>query len=234
MRSFINWGILQRIENSPKDFIVQRKVSLLSAFLFGYEDCYLQLENEKQLELEYEGMLSLEEYAREKYHAGNIGTRNFESIISFTCEDERDFFYKYLDFLKEYEQKHPVKDVISFSLKETPLFELKEMLGGMRKRYPMYFGNYDISGLRAFFDGYFLCKKEYNIPLTAFEIKVREFTDRIICETLNISGEFVTWDRLYRFDRDWQAWGEIEERTAKGILENFWVDLEEFIGEKIE
>jgi hypothetical protein len=232
MRSFINWDILQRIENSPKEFIVQRNVGLLNAFLFGYEIFFLQLKNEEQLKVKYDNVPSLDEYARNKYCADNIGTRNFTSIISFTCEDERDFFDKYLDFLKEYEQQYPVQETIFYTLKEKP-FVLKELLTGMRKRYPMYFGYYDISCLRAFFDGYFLCKQEYNIPMTIFDTKVREFTESIICESLNITGEFVTWDRLYRYDRHWNAWGEIIETDAKKILEDFWIDLEKFTGETI-
>ena len=232
MRSFINWNILQRIENSPKEFIIQRDVALLSAFLFGYEDFFLQLENEKQLKAKYDNVPSLQEYALKKYNADNIGSRNVKSIISFTCEDERDFFDKYFDFMKEYEQRYPVQETISYTLKETS-YILKEFLTEMRKRYPMYFGNYDISCLRAFLDGYFICKKDYKIPFTTFDTKVREFTESIICEDLNLTGEFVTWDRLYRYDRDWNAWGRISETTAKEILEKFWIDLEKFTGETI-
>ena len=252
MRNFINWNILQRIENSPKEFIVQRNVTLLDAFLLGYEDFFLQLENEEQLKAKYANVPSAEEYARKKYDAGNIGSRNFKSILSFTCEDERDFFDKYFEFLKEYEQKYPVQETVSYILRKTPArltlqqaepdfytlperpHVLKELLAGMRKRYLMYFGIYDISCFRAFLDGYFLCKKEYNIPFTTFDIKVKKFTESIICKALKLTGEFVTWDRLYRYDRDWNAWGKIEEAKAKKILEEFWIDLEKFTGETIE
>lgn len=225
---------MQRIENSPKEFIVQREVSMLNAFLFGYEHIYLQLANEEELKAKYTNVPSIEEYTRKKYHADNIGTRNFESIISFTCEGEQDFFYKYFEFLKEYEQKYPIQEAISYRLREIPRFEIKEMLIGMRKRFPMYFGDYEISKFRAFLDGYFLCKHEYHIPLTTFDTKVKDFTTNIVCENLNLSGEFVTWDRLYRYDRDSSAWGQIDDKNAKKILEDFWTDLEKFTGEKIE
>ena len=233
MRSFINWDTLQRIENSPKEFIVQRNVTLLDAFLFGYGDFLLQLENEEQLKAKYDTVLSLDEYARKKYSADNIGTRNFKSIIAFTCEDDRDFFDKYFDFLKEYEQKYPVQETVSYILKETNC-ELKKLLTGMKNRYPMYFGNYDVSCFRAFLDGYFLCKQEFNVPLTTFDTKVRKFTESIICKSLNITGDFVTWDRLYRYDRDWSAWGKTNETTEKEILEEFWKELEKFTDETIE
>ncbi|MDR2905121.1 MAG: hypothetical protein LBU73_04105 [Helicobacteraceae bacterium] len=252
MRSFINWDILLRIENSPKEFIIQRNVALLNAFLLGYEGVLLQLENEEQLKAKYDAIPSLEEYARKKYNADNIGTRNFKSIISFTCEDERDFFDKYFDFLKEYEQKFPVQESISYILRETSAeltseqkkpdyftvperpCTLEEWLIGIMARFPMYFDYYNISYLRAFLDGYFLCKKEYNIPLTTFETKVRKFTEGIICKDLKLTGEFVSWDRLYRFDRNWSTWGEIEEPAAKKILEEFWKELKQFTGETID
>lgn len=251
MRSFINWDILQRIENSPKDFIVQRDVSLLEAFIMGYEDILLRLGNKDQLEEKYKDVPSINEYVLKKYNADNIGTRNCMSVIQFTCEDEREFFYKYFEFLKEYEQKYPIQETLSYIVSETAVIQaptqsehdyykipqkpniLKSWLTAIKNRPGMYFGYNDISCLRAFLDGYFLCKRDYNIPLTMFDTKVREFTDSIICETINLPGEFVTWDRLYRYDRNWTAWGRIEESVAKNILEDFWKDLEKYTGETL-
>ena len=228
MKSFIAWDIINRIEASPNEFIGSRRVSLLDAFLFGYESIYLQVDREAQLRAKYENIPSLEEYARDKFHADNIGTRNFKSIISFSCEDEQDFFYKYLAFLKKYEQEFPTEETISYTLRETPQFEFKELLTFMRKRYPMYFGDYDLSKFRAFLDGYFLCKKEYRIPLCEFDKIVRTFTNSITCTILDISGEYVTWDRKYSYDRSWNAWGDISDTDRKNILEEFWGDLDEF------
>ena len=253
MRDFINWDILQRIENSPKEYIVQRKVSLLDAFLMGYEFC-LQVENEEQLKIKYESMPSLEEYARKKYNADNIGSRNAINVIAFTCEDERDFFYKYFDFLREYEQEYPILETISYTLRKFDLKDVKpeekhdtyhdltqippkptfrQMLSGMRRRYCMYFGYYDLADFRAFLNGYFVCKKDYNQTIDDFEVKVKTFTEKIRCETVNVNGDFVTWDRLYRYDRDWRAWGPIAENGEK-MIEDFWEDMEAFIGEALD
>ena len=233
MRNFINWAIIQRIEDSPEKFIVQRKVSLMNSFLFGYENIFLRPENEEHLGEKYKDMPSIDEYARKKYHAEKIGTRNFESVISFSCEDERDFFRNYLDFLKEYEDKFPLDHPILYIPRKTPKFSVKELMGGMRRRYSMYFGNYDLSELRAFLDGYFLCKDDYLLSWDQFDTDLKRFTQNIACETLHLTGKFVTWDRKYRYDRDWNAWGSVSEKHAKEILENFWSDLERFTGEKI-
>lgn len=232
MRDFINWNILQRIENSPKEYIVQRDVQLLDAFRMGYEGILLRLENKEQLEEKYTAMPSLNEYGIKKYKADNIGSRNSVTVIQFTCEDEREFFYKYVEFLKEYEQKYPIRETLSYIVRETPVNKtLKQWLTAIKNRPQMYFGSNDISCLRAFLDGYFRCTYDYNIQLTTFDTKVKQFTESITCKTINLSGEFVTWDRLYRYDRNWRAWGRIEDSAAKNILEDFWKDLEKYIGE---
>lgn len=53
MRTFFNWKILSRIEQSPKEYVIQRNVDILSAFLFGYNGILLQLENIDELEQKY-------------------------------------------------------------------------------------------------------------------------------------------------------------------------------------
>lgn len=116
MRSFINWEILQQIENSPGDFIVQRKVSLLNSFLFGYEEVCLKLNDKELLEKKYEKVPSLEDYARVKFKADNIGSRCFDSVISYTCEGEHDYYRKYLCFLHEYETHFPTDEVLSWRI----------------------------------------------------------------------------------------------------------------------
>lgn len=254
MRTFLNWEILKRIEKSPKEYIVQRNVDLLSAFLFGYEDILLELKNKEQLEEKYIKTSSLEDYARLKYNAQNIGTSNFSSIISFYSEDELDFYNNYLSFFKEYEAKHPVQEPISYilrsevkssktisnnknisiepfqydSLPKFP-FSLEKILPHMRKRLPMFFGSYSLAPFRAFLDGYFLCKKDYQIALTPFEQKVKSFTKSIVCGSLGIENEFTTWDRKYRYDRDWKSWGDIDTVKEKDILESFWKDMDAYI-----
>ncbi|MDR2918059.1 MAG: hypothetical protein LBV72_01670 [Tannerella sp.] len=83
-------------------------------------------------------------------------------------------------------------------------------------------------------NGYFRCKTDYHLPLDAFEEKIKNFTQNIRCESLNLTGDFVTWDRLYRYDRNWSSWGQIEEQSGKEMVEHFWIDLEKFIGETLE
>ena len=155
MRSFTNWDILQRIEKSPGEFIGQRKVSLLEAFLLCYERIFLKVENEEFLNEKYKNTPSLEEYARERYHADNIGTRHFRSIISFTSEDERDFFYNYLEFLKVYEKQFPIEEPVRYIIKENPAFTFRKLLTAIKHCYRMWFFFYDLADFRAFLDGYF-------------------------------------------------------------------------------
>jgi len=255
MRTFLNWEILKRIEQSPKEYIIQRNVDIMGAFLYGYERILLKLKNKEELERKYIQMPSIEDYALKKYNAHNIGTRNFTSIISFISEDELDFYNNYISFLKEYETKYPVEETICYILrsevkssenkrKQTStepidhisLAEhsfLKEILPHMRKRFLMHFGKYSLASLRAFIDGYFLCKEDYKISLTSFEQKIKSFIESIICENLILENEFTTWDRKYRYNLDWNSWGYIDTTREKEILESFWKDIEEYIGETI-
>lgn len=247
MRSFYNLELMQRIERSPENYIVQRKVSQFESYMMGY-DMQLQLENEKLLEKKYASMPSLDEYIRHKYHAHNIGTRNCFSIISFVSEDEHDFFQNYFDIHRGYENENPVIESVRYVPREyriftpepnyqksyIPRFALQVYMAAMRKRFRMYFRSYSLADFRAWLDGYFHCKEEYNLPMDAFDIKVREFTRNIICEDLELTGRFVTWDRKYRYDRDWNAWGEIDEAPAKKMLDEFWIDMERYTQEKIE
>lgn len=254
MRTFFNWEILKRIEKSPKEYIVQRNVDLLSAFLFGYEDILLELKDKKELDEKYIKKPSIEDYAIKKYNAQNIGTRNITSIISFISENELDFYNNHLSLIKEYEAKYPIEETICYIVRQEiqnskkeynletssflensltePIASLDELFPHMRKRFLMYFGSYSLASLRAFLDGYFLCKKDYQIDLTPFEQKIKFFTNSIICENLEIENEFTTWDRKYRYDRDWKSWGTIDTTKEKEILESFWKDMDAFIGEK--
>lgn len=234
MRTFIVWDIINRIENAPKEFIGQRKVSLLNSFLFGYDCIYLEVQDEDKLKEKYKDIPSLDEYIRNKYRADHIGSRNFGSIISFLCEDERDYFFNYLAHLKEYEQQFPIEEPIVYVLRNMPRIDLKELLAAIKKRYRMYLPDNSLANLRAFLNGHFQCKKDYHLSLTAFESGIIAFTEQIVCKDLNLTGEYVTWDRKYRYDRDWNSWGETDESDAKKILDSFWKDLEKFTNEIIE
>lgn len=101
----------------------------------------------------------------------------------------------YLAFLHEDETKFPTEEYICWTLSKKPHFEIKELLKRIRKRFSMCFGVCDLAEVRAFFDGYFLCKNDYKIPSDTFDLKIKSFIESIVCEALNLTGEFVTWDR---------------------------------------
>ncbi len=230
MRNFLYGPIMKRIEQAPEHFIVQRDIHLLSAFLYGYQDILLEIDNYSTLCELYLDTPSLEDFARQKYQVSEIRARNFTSLLAWYSEDSRDLFYRYIAFIKEYEATFPVNRDICWVLREKPALPLKILLAGIRRRYPMYFGHNDLSHLRAFLDGYFLCKTEYCLPLDDFEEKVLAFTHSIECEIVSASGLFSTWDRKFRYDREWQPWGDCDGNTATHILAAFWSELEKFTG----
>jgi hypothetical protein len=99
MRDFNNLRLIQKIEDNPSDYIIQRKVNLLNSFLFGYEDILLKLKNIETLKNKYENMPSMDEYAKEKYNVVNIGTRNYKTLLKYNCENEVEYFTVYLQFI---------------------------------------------------------------------------------------------------------------------------------------
>jgi predicted DNA-binding protein YlxM (UPF0122 family) len=233
MRDFNNLDLIQKIENSPFEYIIQRKVNLLDSFLLGYEHILLTIKNIESLQIKYKNTPSMEEYAREKYNGTSIGSRNFKSILKFNCENELEYYDNYLCFIKEYESKHLLENAIEFTINNKPLHTLKNVLHSIKKRFLMYFGNYDLENFRAFFDGYIRCKRDYGIAIDDFENKIIDFLNRIKCDIIDMDGKNITWDRRYRYNMYWDAWGQIGEIQGKKIIDSFFEETENNIGEKL-
>ena len=233
MRDFYNLGLLQKIDNNPLDYIVQRKVNLLDSFLFGYENILLTIENIEILKSKYTHIPSIQEYAIEKYNGQKIGTRGFSGILKYNSENELEYYNNYLLFIREYETKYPLEGIVRFIINDKPKNTLKDVLAAMKARFPMYFGCYELENFRAFFDGYIKSKRDYNIALDDFESKIVQFTEKIKCNIIDMEGENITWDRKYRYNMCLDAWGPIMENQAKGIINKFFKELEDNIGEKI-
>ena len=90
---------------------------ILGAFSFGYHHLNLVLEDKGFLEEKYKDTPSIETYTHEKCDAHDIGTQSFRSILSYYCEDERNFFETYLRFLKEYENQYPIEEIVTLCSK---------------------------------------------------------------------------------------------------------------------
>ncbi|HIH3217829.1 hypothetical protein [Escherichia coli] len=73
---------MKRIEQAPEHFIVQRDIHLLSAFLYGYQDILLEIDNYSTLCELYLDTPSLEDFARQKYQVSEIRARNFTSLLA--------------------------------------------------------------------------------------------------------------------------------------------------------
>ena len=226
MRDFYNLSLLMKIENNPSDYIIHRKVSLLDAYTFGYEHILLRIKDFGILKNKYKDIPSIEEYARKKYNGQYIGSRNFRSILLYNCENELEYYNKYIQFINEYESKYILENDIEYIIE--PQYELKDVLNGMKKRFPMYFGNYNLENFRAFFDGYIKCKKENNLKMDDFECKIINFIKDIKCEIIEMEGKNITWDRKYIYNKSFDALD-----CNKNIINSFFNDLEKNIGYKI-
>ena len=227
MRDFHNIDLLERIENNPKDYIVHRKVNLLDSFIMGYELILLEIKDIEMLEYKYKNIPSLNEYAREKYNANDIGSRNIKSILEYNSENELEYYCKYLNLIKEYESKYLLEDKIEFIIK--PKYEFEKILVNIKKRFPMYFGNYNLENLRAFIDGYIICKKDYNIEMDVFDNSITKYLKNIKCSIIEMEDEIITWDRKYTYNKSFSSLN-----CNKEIINDFFIDLENSIGEMKE
>lgn len=233
MRDFNNLCLIQKIENNPHEYIIQRKVDLLDSFLLGYKEILLIIKDIDILRNKYKNVPSMQEYAMKEYNVKNIGSRNFKSLIKYNCENELEYYNNYLCFIKKYEVKYLLNDNVEYVIDRNPRKNLKDVLSSIKKRFPMYFGNYDLENLRAYIDGYIKCKGDYDIKFTDFEQKIILFLTGISCEIIEMEGKNITWDRKYRYNKYWDSWGQIIENQSKEIIDNFFEDLGNGIGEKI-
>jgi hypothetical protein len=225
MRDFNNLSLIERIRLNPNDFIVHRKVDLLDSFIFGYEHILLKIKDIEILKNKYKNIPSMQEHAQEIYN-GNIGSRNFKSILEYNCENELEYYNKYIQFIKDYESKYTLENNIEYIIEQQ--YELKDILNKMRKRYPMYFNNFNLENFRAFFDGYITCKKENNIEIDYFEYKIITFLQNIKCEIIEMEDKNITWDRKYTYNKSFSSLDGNKE-----IINKFFEGLEKNAGEKI-
>jgi hypothetical protein len=230
MRDFNNLDLILKIENNPLDYIIHRKVSLLQSYLFGYEYFLLKIKDVEILKDKYKNVPSMDEYGRIKYNGRNIGTRNITSIISYNCENEIEYYDNYLQFIKEYEEKYILEENVVYMIKDEEKYTTENILKAIKTRYPTYFGTYNLENFRAFFDGYIKCKKDYDITIDNYENGIIGFLKTIKCEILNMEGKYITWDRKYRYNKDANPWGEMNGNSGKEIVNNFFTDLEKYIG----
>lgn len=228
MRDFFNWSILQRIENEPLRYLKQRNFGQLSAFLHGYETYLLKLANYENLCQEYANYPSIIKFVLTKYQIPYIGSRHFSSIIALYCEDERELFERYFAILHEYETTYPIQTKPQYVI-DVQNFSLKNRLQLIRLRPAMFFSSCELACLRAFIDGYFCCLADYQIPLTEYEKALQVFLATIQSDYhIDTKHEQISWDRLYRFDRDWRAWGNGDNNFD--VMEKFFSDLDTAIG----
>ena len=124
------------------------------------------------LKNKYKNMPSMGEYAMRKFRKRYIPSTGFEYFIKANNTNELDYYHKYIQFVKEYEQKYLMENNVEYVINHKPELPFRNILGNMKKRWAMYLGGYNLENIRAFFDGYIRCKYDYGIRIDDFENKM--------------------------------------------------------------
>jgi hypothetical protein len=99
--------------------------------------------------------------------------------------------------------------------------DLYSLLQKIQKRPALYIGKHSVFSLQAFLDGYYVARRDLNVPLTAQE---QEFQ------------EFLVWMRQQFQVETGELWASILLAAAsgdeRGAVEKFFSLLEEFLAQK--
>lgn len=201
MRSFNNLKLINEIRNNPFETIGQRDFSVLESYMLGYNS-FLELDLDDNLELKVKDISSIEDFtANEVGVEHNQRTVFFDFYVGLVSETKKDMLLNYYDFIDKYEKTYPIDESeYEFKLnKFAHNYDLKKNLKIFFSR-PHIVNSSNLSDFRAYLDGYFKAKSDFNIDLSPYEKELVNFIDYWKGK-VNKSLEFDTWDRPFRFER---------------------------------
>ena len=185
--------------NNTSATIGQRNYGLFKCYSMAF-DWGLDLVYDDSTEKLAEQMPSIEEFVTNQLGENNNRTVRFDYYIGWNSEDQRELFERCFQKILEYENAFPIleKDY-SFKLKTQLKMDLKGNLKHIFMRPGMY-GMENLSHLRAYLDGYFRFKKDYNLTLSETDRKIIDFI-KDWKGKVNKNREFETWDRPFRLEK---------------------------------
>lgn len=200
MRTFHNLDLIKEITQDPFRTIGQRKYSLFKAYTASFV-WYTEVQIDENIKSITDSMPTIEEYVTNQIGENNLRTVLFDYYIGWISEDSRELFDLCINKINEYENIHKVdKNKYFFKLKPyAKQLDLKTNLKHMFHRPGMY-GFEGLSGLRAFLDGYFKFKEQYNLNLSEYESRLSKFIEYWKSK-VNKEIPFETWDRPFRLEK---------------------------------
>ena len=198
MRTFHHLKLIEEIAADPRKILGQRSYSLMESFLTPYR-LFLEVAYNAELEQEITETPSIEEFVALEFNEEHNRTLRFDFYLGLIAEDQRELLELAIDRIKRYETIHPLSQHhYVFKVKGDYSLDLRNTwLKGIFNR-PMMYGIWGFAHLRAFLDGYFRMKTDYNIPLSEYEAKLVRFIERWK-EQVNPERTFETWERVFLF-----------------------------------
>lgn len=199
MRTFHNLDILEKVLKDPYGTIGQRNYSLFKSYCLAF-DWYTDVQVDDSIKFIVEGMPTIEEFVTTQIGENNLRTVLFDYYIGWKSEDSREHFELCLRKIKEYENEFPVAPMkYSYKLKQDiESLDLRKNLKYFLYRSQM-FGFNGLAGLRAFLDGYFKFKNQYQLELSEYESQLYNFI-AFWKNKVKKDLPFETWDRPFRLE----------------------------------
>lgn len=222
MKTIFDRILIQRIHENPIKIIGQRDHRAFEAYCMPF-DHYRTIKNKELIEDSLIRYPSIREEIEQEFNI-KLGTRRWTAPLRYISEDERDLYTKSINYMLDYDEKYSINIAPAYIIK-TDRLSLPSILGCIGYRFRMYINGAELAYLRAFIDGYYDLKNQYNLPLTTFEMKLFKLIDNY--RKLDQSN-FKTWDRNYRWQWDFQSYGYSFQSIYR-----FLKEVEEYTDTKI-
>ena len=171
----------------------------MRSYITPYEQ-FLTIEFAPELEKEITEMPNIEEYVSTELEEEFVGAVRFDYYLGLMAEDEKQLLELAIDYIRKYETVYPLsRHHYNFKC-NAPNVDLRNTwLKAMFMRPGMY-GIENLACLRAFLDGYFRMKAEYQLPVSEYEEKLLEFIGYWKART-NPQLPFDTWERAFAYEK---------------------------------
>lgn len=199
MRTFHKLDLIEEVLQDPYGTVGQRNFDLFKSYSFAF-NWYTEVQIDDSVKSLVGGMPTIEEFVTTQIGENNLKTVLFDHYIGWTAEDSRELFELCFKKIKEYESQYPVdQNDYSFKLKQNVEgLDLRKNLKHMFLR-PVMYGLNGLAGLRAYLDGYFKFKKQYQLELSEYESRLFTFIT-FWKNKVNKDVPFETWDRPFRLE----------------------------------
>lgn len=227
MRTFHNIDLIEKVKANPFNFLGQREFKLVQSFLMPIEGATEPKISDKAISkaMSYP---SMREHIVDKYDFFDTKyTVQWTWAIGFQVENQQELLDRYFDSIFEYEELYPIdrKNYEINCIAKSNL-DITNTIRILCEK-PYLFGTSSLAEIRAYIEGHFWLKANYNLELTKNEKRLIVFINHWRNKT-NETLKFDTWERVIMKDRMNVSPFTFSDQTNNGwVLKRFLEILEE-------